>query len=324
MTIAWASFTKRWERPLALLRLIVTTGCLTGLFFLIGLTPTELLHLVGEIKLPYLWCTLAILSALMFALVLKWYLIARALNIRVPFRSAWRLYLVGSVLNNVLPTAIGGDMYRVYFLSRESDAGLRRSLLSVAIERATGYGGLLALSAPAAVFYFVGWQAGVAVALALVTFALAVYVFLRRIGRSRRPAGGGVISGWLGLSPSLICCFTAFSVFQQGLWVSTAAILGLAYGLSVPWSYWVLAVTALTLLTVLPISLGGLGVREAGYVALLSPLGVEASRATAVGFAMGFAPSLVSLLWLLPVLVSDYRNQPKRVPLVDVGVSAKR
>ena len=300
-----------WRRALIAVRVFVTLGFLAALFFVFGLTPRRLASAIKDADGPELAVAFAVLSVLLVLLSLKWYLIARGLDIRASFSSTTRLYLTSMVLNTVLPTAIGGDAYRVYFLARDGDTSLKRSLASVVIERATGFAGLLVLSAVAAPFYFLGPLPGIAAGLTILVLFLLAYVLLRLPLLSHRgETSGPWRRGWLPSRASTLYAIAVLSLVQQGLWVSAAAILGLAYDVSVPWSYWVLTVTALTLLTVLPVSLGGLGLREVGYATLLAPLGVEASRAAAIGLAFGFAPSLVALTGLMPFLLVRLRSRP--------------
>ncbi len=144
---------------------------------------------------------------------------------------------------------------------------------------------------------------------------------MRRFGHPDDVERGSDSRRWgrLPFAPSYLYLVAVLSVLQQSIWVSSAAILGLAYDVSVSWSYWTLTVTALTLLTVLPISLGGLGLREVGYVALLAPLDVEASRAAAIALLMGFGPSLVSLAGLLVFAAGGTRPRPAAAPpLIEV------
>ena len=300
-----------WERTLAVVRVLVTLSLLTGLFFAFGFTPGDLVRAIRTADDLQLGLGFVALSVLLLLLSLKWWVITRGLGVTLSFFAATRLYLTGTVLNNVLPTAIGGDLYRVYFLSRESDSGFRRSLASVLIERATGYAGLLALSAPAAAFYFWGAVPGLAVTSALLAGCAVAYLVLRRRRADPQPDGGETWTWrWARLpATSNLYSVAALSVVQQALWVSTAAIFGLAYGVSIPWSYWVLTVTALTLLTMLPVSVGGLGLREVGYAAVLAPVGVDATKAAAIGLAMGLGPSLVSLVGLVAFVVSGFPRQ---------------
>jgi uncharacterized membrane protein YbhN (UPF0104 family) len=52
----------------------------------------------------------------------------------------------------------------------------------------------------------------------------------------------------------------------------------------VPASYYGIAVPMVTLLTLLPVSLNGMGVREGGMVLFLAPLGIPSSTALTLAF----------------------------------------
>jgi uncharacterized membrane protein YbhN (UPF0104 family) len=76
------------------------------------------------------------------------------------------------------------------------------------------------------------------------------------------------------------------SVFVQGSFVLLNGWLGASIGINVPWITWFLVWPLAKVSGLIPISLGGLGVRDATLAALLVPFGVPA--------AQGF---VVSLLW---------------------------
>ena len=312
-----------WERVLMGARVVLTAALLVALFLAFGLTPARLARTFGDASWPHLVLAFAVLAVLMLLLSMKWYFIARALNVATSFPSVTRMYLVGTVLSNVLPTAIGGDLYRVVALSREGGTGVGGSLVTVVIERATGYAGLLLLAGVAAGFYFAGVVAGVAAALLLAVLAGAAHLALRRVRRDEfDEAESGSWRWWRSPATGLTVQRVAvLSIVQQGMWITVAAILGLAYDVSVPWTYWAVTVTAMTLLTALPLSVGGLGIREIGYVSLLGPVGVDAGKAAAISLAMGFGPSLVSLVIVVPFL---FLRTPPEQPATATAVRGER
>ncbi len=57
------------------------------------------------------------------------------------------------------------------------------------------------------------------------------------------------------------------------------AVIGWAFGLHVPFVYFLVIVPTIFLLIMLPISIGGLGVREAAYVYLFGLVGVAPEAA---------------------------------------------
>jgi len=77
---------------------------------------------------------------------------------------------------------------------------------------------------------------------------------------------------------------TLLSLVVQSANVVVLWLAGLSLGVGVPASYYWILVPVVTLLTLFPVSLNGMGVREWGTVLLLAPLGVGAEAATALAF----------------------------------------
>jgi glycosyltransferase 2 family protein len=67
--------------------------------------------------------------------------------------------------------------------------------------------------------------------------------------------------------------------------VGLAATMASACGLHIPFRTWLLVWPLAKLIALVPITLGGLGVREAGLTALLTPFGVPAALSVAVGLS---------------------------------------
>ena len=77
----------------------------------------------------------------------RWRLLLQAAGVQVPFRHVVRQYFVGIFVNNFLPSTVGGDVAKVYYLGDRY--GYRTVTASVAIDRALGVGVLAALAASA-------------------------------------------------------------------------------------------------------------------------------------------------------------------------------
>jgi uncharacterized membrane protein YbhN (UPF0104 family) len=104
---------------------------------------------------------------------------------------------------------------------------------------------------------------------------------------------------------------TLLSVIVQIANVLIVWLIGQSLHLSIPGSYYLLLVPTVTLLTLLPISLNGMGVREGGTALLLAPLGVEPSVAVTLAFLWFAAFVLPSLGGVVIYLLS-------RVPRFEV------
>jgi uncharacterized membrane protein YbhN (UPF0104 family) len=93
-------------------------------------------------------------------------------------------------------------------------------------------------------------------------------------------------------------------------------LIGLSLGLAIPWKFYFFLVPVVAAVSMLPVSLSGLGVREGAYVYFLSLAGIP--QAEALTFAFGwlfvvFASSLTGGLALLKT-PARVRQKEKGVP----------
>ena len=251
----------------------------------------------------------------------RWHLLLRRLGQPLPGSLALRWVMVGLFFNQALPSSVGGDVFRVWSLHRRGGAP-GTAFASVALERLTGVT-LLALMVAACVpLLGPGLPAGAAWALMLAGPALVVGLALLTVADR-------VALPWLpsGLQPSLAATSgglrsvlaapaDALAVAALGLAASlcglcAAWVLSRSLGMTQPLVAVIVVLGGAMLISVLPISLGGWGVREASVVALFGALGVASEQALALSVAFGLLQLMTSLpggvLWWL-----DGRAAPAR------------
>jgi len=88
----------------------------------------------------------------------------------------------------------------------------------------------------------------------------------------------------------------ALSLAVQAANVVLVWLVGAAIALDVPASYYWIVVPLVTLATMLPISLNGMGVREGAMVLFLAPLGVPAGTAVSLAFLWFSVFTMASVL----------------------------
>jgi len=240
----------------------------------------------------------------------RWQLVLRLFDAEVPLRTLTGHYLAGQFVSNVLPSTVGGDVVRIARVSKNVDS-TTTAFGSVVLERLTGMIALPLLVIigfvlkPSLIHVQHTW-------LALVT-ALAT---LGVLGLILIAAGHPGIAGRFRNNEN----WTRFigAVFQgvdrarhdraQSLRVLGAAltyqlsIIG-AYALifraldvTVPIAAAFAFVPAVSMLQVIPLSFGGLGVREGALVWFRYGLGIPSGAAATAGllwYASLFAVSLV-------------------------------
>jgi len=236
--------------------------------------------------------------------------VIRAFERRMPFGTALRYSFVGWFFSNVAPSTVGGDVFRGVQLSRVGMSPGAAARLVVAI-RVLSFTTLVivmfagfpialrSLSRPQDVFLF----GSVLVAAAGAIFALFVMAHVAvRIRRIERWAFSRKLEKIAGdfrmlLVPSLsIATAWLAALVQHLLRVATLACLAAGLGLGIPFSVLFAFTPAALLMAMLPISLGGWGVRELTFVYFLGAAGVGAEAALSLSIVFGLLRVIVGAL----------------------------
>lgn len=291
------------------MRLLVSAG-----LFAVLLTKIHFSDFVPERHTGGTWVFLSagiLLMGLSFvAASWRWQRVLAVFGHHVRLRTLTKHYLAGQFVGNLLPSTIGGDVLRISRSS--SDVGnTNEAFAAVVLERLTGF-----VVLPVLVFagfalspsLFDEPRSGLALLIAAGTVVfLAVILFLaghpraagrfaehenwmRAIGavhvgvdRLRRDRKDAVVALAAALVYQLLVVASVYCAFHVvDVRVPNAAIL--AY------------VPAVAMAQVVPITIGGLGVREGLLAFLFHPLGVPTGRAVAIGLLWYGMTLLVSVL----------------------------
>ena len=97
------------------------------------------------------------ISRFLFALVvfmgglcliaLRWWVFMRAQEIRIPLSMAIKLTYLGQFFTNFMPSAVGGDLVRAWYVSKQTHKKLQAAL-GVAVDRVIGLISTFAFSVP--------------------------------------------------------------------------------------------------------------------------------------------------------------------------------
>jgi uncharacterized membrane protein YbhN (UPF0104 family) len=223
----------------------------------------------------------------------KWWLL---LDRAVPLRVAFRAHFAGLAANLCLPGAVGGDAVRAGIAHVAMQDGPKLAAGSVADRMIDMVA--LAFLALAGALSLRGMSGGLTLAieagfLLLVLLLLTVYglpFFVQKAWAAfpRLPARGiaekvALSFSALGRRPWLLLITLLISVVIQAVFVILAVKLAVAAGVDIPMAAWFFAWPLAKIIAVLPISLGGLGVRETSLAALLVPYGAAAAQVVAAG-----------------------------------------
>jgi len=250
-----------------------------------------------------------------FLCLLRWRIFLKMAGVEIRFAESASIFFAGLFCNLFLPGGAGGDVVKIGLLAaRGKDLG--RSAISVLMDRLCGTVSMILLGAGLMSWQF-GWLAKIPLVAGLV-HAIAVYLLVlaslivlsvvlssRRIvgrlparwpGRRRLIELTGVYSQCAVQWPRTLLA-TGVSMSMLALYFLTYFCSGRAYGLDLPPDKFLALMPAVDIVSGLPVSLGGLGVREGVFAFLLGNL-ASVSGPLAVSISLG--GYLMSALWGVP------------------------
>ena len=254
---------------------------------------------------------------------IRWQRVLIALDVRQPLRRLFSHYMAGQFVSNFLPTTVGGDVVRVGRLTRDTDDG-PISFTSVVFERLSGWlvlplitfigfainPGLTGLGKSTKIPLIVGFITLLGLGLVILLlgnarigkglrnrkgvlrYANAIHLGIDRLRDPPKAAREVVLSAFAYQFMLLLaagCAVEALGIDQVGLTALMAFI------------------PAVLIIQVLPLGIGGLGVREGTLVVFLSGLNVPSEQALALGLAI-YAMTLIGSMIGFPLLIFGGRK----------------
>jgi uncharacterized protein (TIRG00374 family) len=290
------------------LRLMLKSACTIGLLCLIfsQVNLGHALRQLGSIGVWQLAGSSIVLFGLLLPTALRWTLVMRALRHDLPLRYTWPGILHASFFNQALPSTMGGDIVRMAG-SYAAGLSVRDAVGGVVIDRLSAFISLMvliALMAPVTLSLFgVGLSWGI---ITLASAALTAVLCVVALGViSRAPHRSGWLQAFTYISRGLYQVFSDLrsgaEVTLVGLFIHVLRVIAiwiLADGLHIEVDFLhMLAIAPIALLAAMvPISIGGWGVREVTFLYGLGLVGVSTQDAVLISVTFG----LVSIVTSLP------------------------
>lgn len=233
----------------------------------------------------------------------KWNYLLSTKGISLHFRAAWVYYYIGQFFNTFLPSVIGGDTARIYYLYADTGKGAE-SASSVIVERIIGLYSICVIVA-----------FGTAIGQGLIPHGLSDIAFLGAVSVllvAPLFVFTNVVEPILDVTIFRIDAFSLGARLQEtftavheyrsakrvlaiGLLISLVFrfvlitsnyVIALGLGIDISFIYVMIFIPLVEFFLFLPISIQGFGVREAAYVYLFTAIGVPSGLALTFGFVM--------------------------------------
>ena len=275
----------------------------------------DLEKIIGNIRgVRSIFLLYAAIPYLLFIIISawRWQILLDFKKFGIRFSETIKIYFVSLFFNNFLPTTVGGDMLRVGYTmkGRRADA-----LATVLVDRILGFVGLFIFALIAVLylliekketeflpFMIIGFM--IVVIITYVFFSERAYSFFspvisklkffkmgERINRLHE-AGTDFGNAWGPIS----VCVAQSVVIQAMLAIAPYYVLrGMAHQEVSLLSFFIY-VPIINVISMIPVSLNGLGVRENSYVILFSRVGLDGEVSLAMSLLSFFIVFLFSLI----------------------------
>jgi len=248
----------------------------------------------------------------------RWHLIMRTLRYGLPFSFFYSSYFKATFFNQALPSTIGGDAVRVIDLIGEKK-NKKKAFFDVLIDRVIGLLGLLVLSLAANLV-----EPGL---LPKNIHALIITLSI-----------GGIAGVWVLLNLSRLRFFKRFrflklfydlsirfrvilrnkrrlfiqillSVGVHMLAVVAFYMIALSISLKVDLTLFMVIIPAVLLISIIPLSLAGWGVRESAMIGLFLLVGADKEKVLSISILYGIILVLIGIYGAVYYLKENKRNK---------------
>ncbi|HQU72503.1 MAG TPA: lysylphosphatidylglycerol synthase transmembrane domain-containing protein [Calditrichia bacterium] len=293
-----------------LLRIAISFGILS--YLVLTNDISEILAVLKGVEMPLFALALAIFLVALLLFSLRWQVLLTFSGIRLPYHRLVGYYFVGYFLNNFLPTMIGGDIGRAYFVAR--DSGRQADAVGIILlERILGILATLTLASIATFWAFRQFDSGLILLITIALLALVAFFLLNLLNTRLHHFSLRLLEKLtiLGLGERISEILTKIYAFREGkrqvviafllslgcqlLLIGMNYALALSLHIEVSFGYLMFVIPATFVMGLIP-SINGIGVRDAGYNTLLGAVGVDSPAAISLSFLNTLVPMLMSLV----------------------------
>jgi uncharacterized protein (TIRG00374 family) len=300
------------------------------LLFLLILSRIDLgrtAEMLRTVRAPFLLAAAILYPLLILLKSWRWHLLLRQQGVSYSLVPAFAVYNSALAAGYVTPGRLG-ELVKALYLRKDKGVALGYAFSSVVMDRLLDLYVLLATAAAGAALFalprsFVNLSLAVLAAAGLAPLVVLIPSVSRRLtalvakgssrladARHREEFVHGLSGFQRGMEEMLTARLLGalgWTIVAYALYYLQCYLIALALGLPLSCPYSAYSVSLASLVALLPVSISGLGVREAVFVALFRPMGLAAE--TAVSYSLlillvfnVFGGAIGALAWLLKPL----------------------
>lgn len=316
---------------LNVIRVAVSVGLLVYLVHLADLD--KIFETLKNVDLRFFGLALLIFMIGLLVLTRRWQILLNQVQILLKFTRLMNFYFIGYFFNNFLPTSIGGDVSRAYYVAKASGKKAH-SIGTILLDRMMGMLATLTLAAASMFWVIQYFHTSRIIVLTILLFAIVIFVLLNLLipstfeftSRILKKISifqiGDRIQKVLATiheyreNKKVILQAFVFSLVSQVILILMNYVLAQALNLHQVSLGFLFIVIPVTFIMGLFPSVNGLGVRDTGYVLLLTRVGLSPAEALSLSLLNTLVPVIMSLYGGL--LLIFYRQKKTIEPLSEM------
>jgi uncharacterized protein (TIRG00374 family) len=265
--------------------------------------------------------------------IYRWRMLMRPLMPVLTLGQLFGIYCIGLFFNLTFPTVVGGDVVKMYYAGKPSKS-YAQSFAATFLDRDAGMLAMMIIACVAILIYpvdvpgipvsLIVW--GAFFAFFLVNIGIFTPYFhriltglLHRVHLSKIAKKVDTISSAfqiMGKHKGVLLGSLAISLLNQLLVIAVTWIMALGLRLHISAAYFLIFVPVITLISMIPVSLNGMGLREYAFMSLFGAVGVLPASC----IALGILSSIVIILSSLPggVVYIFFKNRADMQQLAEM------
>jgi len=278
------------KKIVILLKVVVSLGLITLLVNQVDFN--KIVNILKNVDITMIIYALILLIIQVFIATTRWQYVLKCQKIMLDYKNTLQILWSGLFFNQAMPSSVGGDVIRGYYLKKQGMT-LGRATLGVLMDRLFGMIGLvlLVLASLPLLFELVDdpiARTGVLFIAVGISLALLFIFFTDKL-----PGNFSHIKVIRGLYNGIIILLISILIHLISVFAVMTMSIGL--GLDIEWGGFLLMVPLVGLMMVVPISIAGWGVREGVMVVGFGYLGVAPEAALALSILYGLLMLVVAL-----------------------------
>jgi len=245
--------------------------------------------------------------------IFRWRMLMRPLMPVLSIGRLFGIYCIGLFFNLTFPTVVGGDVVKMYYAGRatrlyaqsfaatflDRDAGMFAMMLIACV-------GTLAqrMEVPGIPILLIVWASTIGFVLANIAIFMPslhriLTDVLKSLHMSRTAARIDTVSAAfqvMGRHGTVLAGSLFISIINQLVVISAAWVVALGLRLKISLLYFLVFIPVITLISMIPISLNGMGLREYAFMSLFGAVGISPESC----IALGLCSSAIIILSSLP------------------------